>query len=114
MLKELNIFYTELGERIKTERLKRKIGQKELGEHLKLTRTSIVNFESGRHRPSLYQVIQIANFFKMNFPELIPFEYQGNRSSNQNANVSIVTDQDSLDKSTENAVLSFLSNLNKE
>lgn len=71
---EIDQFYKELGDRIKTERLKRKISQEDLGDRLGLTRASVVNLEKGRHRPSIYQLIQIASLFSLDYTRLIPFD----------------------------------------
>lgn len=71
---DLNIedFYSEMAKLIKAGRLKRGLSQELMSENLNLTRTSIINLEKGRHRPSIYQLLQIAELIQVNFLELIP------------------------------------------
>jgi transcriptional regulator with XRE-family HTH domain len=116
ILPNIDDFYSELGDRIKTERLKRKINQEELGSQLDLTRASIINLEKGRHRPSIYQLIMIANFFDIDYTNLIPVvtEKQKKKSKASIADLNnMVTDQQEVGKSARTAVLDFLSAIKK-
>jgi transcriptional regulator with XRE-family HTH domain len=115
MLPEVDKFYQEIGERIKTERLKKRLSQEDLGVRLGLTRASIVNLEKGRHRPSIFQLIQIAKAFEMDYTLLIPYN-SSDVAINTSVEVDydkIVIDQDKLDKSTRTAVMDILSKINK-
>lgn len=112
ILPEIDTFYKKLGEKVKTERIKRNISQEKLGNFLDLTRASVINLEKGRHRPSIYQIIMIANFFEMEYQELIPFETQrqtkGKSKDFSKELNNIITDQE-IDKSSKKAINSFLS-----
>jgi DNA-binding XRE family transcriptional regulator len=65
-------FYDEVGSRIKEARTKASINQETLGTLLGLTRTSIVNIENGRQRPSLHLLFAISKAVNINFNDLMP------------------------------------------
>jgi len=65
-------FYEEIGVRIKVARIKADIKPDTLGDILGLTRTSIVNIENGRQRPSVHLLLTIAKIFRISFNELLP------------------------------------------
>lgn len=115
ILPDIDSFYKLLGERIKTERIKKKISQKSIGDHLGLTRASIINLETGRHRPSIYQIIMIANYFNMDYTALIPFNIAKPQKKKKEISAdlkNIITDQDKIDKSTRATINNFLSAIN--
>lgn len=115
--KNVDKFYQEMGELIKTERLKKGISQEMLGDQLDLTRASVVNLEKGRHKPSVYQLIIIAQVFGIEYHKLIPVippRVQKTKKEILNDIDNAVTDQQKLDKSTKTAVLDFLSSLKKQ
>ncbi|MBN8670806.1 MAG: helix-turn-helix transcriptional regulator [Chitinophagales bacterium] len=115
ILPSLDEFYQELGIRIKSERLRRNIKQEDLGSYLDLSRASITNLEKGKHRPSLYQIILIANYFKMDYSDLIPVLTEKQKVKVKTRELkNIVTDQDKLDKITQSAVLDFLTAIKKD
>lgn len=114
MLKEQDEFYRELGQRISNERSDRKFSQEQLAEHLKLTRTSVANLERGRHRPSIYQLIQIATFLRVEYTILIPFDGITQESPTSVPEVKIFNGHDVVDDATKDMVSNFLSNINKE
>jgi transcriptional regulator with XRE-family HTH domain len=116
ILPNIDDFYSELGDRIKTERLKRKINQEDLGLQLELTRASIINLEKGRHRPSIYQLILIAKFFEIDYTSLIPVATEKQKKKNKISVADLsnmITDQQEVGKSTRTAVLDFLSAIKK-
>jgi transcriptional regulator with XRE-family HTH domain len=104
-------FYRDLGDRIKTERIKRKISQENLAVKLELTRASVINLEKGRHRPSVYQILLISSYFNMDYTGLIPIvtEKQKKRvkASVNDLDKMIIEKEDDI-KSTRTAVLDFL------
>lgn len=119
MLLHIESFYRELGQLIKSERIKRAISQKSLGDHLELTRASIINLEKGRHRPSIYQLIQIASFFQIDYTSLIPYQVQKLKRkktdlSKELDNGNIVTDQEKIGRSGKTAINNFLSTIQKQ
>jgi transcriptional regulator with XRE-family HTH domain len=109
-------FYRDLGDRIKTERIKRKISQEELAGQLELTRASVINLEKGRHRPSVYQIILISNYFNIDYTGLIPFvtekpKKRTKASVGELDKMIIPTEDDK--KSARTAVLDFLTAIKK-
>lgn len=115
-LPAIDTFYIELGEVIKTARLNRKINQEELGEYLNLTRSSIINLEKGRHRPSLYQILQMAAFFGIEYTKLIPVKLD-NITFTTNAELkklsTSILDPKEFNDSDRTAVMDFLTSINK-
>lgn len=53
----------ELGEKIKFQRKKRKISQKELAKHLLVSRQTISNWENGKNNPDIENLILLSDFF---------------------------------------------------
>jgi transcriptional regulator with XRE-family HTH domain len=115
-LPAIDTFYSELGEVIKTARLNRKINQEELGQYLGLTRSSIINLEKGRHRPSLYQILQMAAFFGIEYTKLIPVKLE-NTTYKSNAELKelseSILDPNEFTDSDRSAVMDFLSSIKK-
>lgn len=116
MLPQSESFYKSLAEQIKFERIKRKRSQQGLADHLGLSRTSIINLESGRHKPSIYQLLQIANYLSIDYAALIPFK--GKKSDRSKEKISIdvkkaIIDYGELDKSSKTAVSNFLTDIKK-
>jgi transcriptional regulator with XRE-family HTH domain len=116
-LPEIEVFYSDLGEKIKVERLRQRISQEELANYLGLTRSSIINLEKGRHRPSVYQLLQIAAMLNIEYTKLIPVALKINKNTTTNKElrerVQSVLDPKEFDNNDKNAVLNFLSLLNK-
>ena len=107
-----DLFYNELGSRIKKERLLRNITQDELAKELYLTRTSIINLEKGRHKPSIYQVILIAKYFNMDYTKFIPVVIDSNLEHKKTTVLdlgNIVSDQNEIDSSAKQTILDFIS-----
>lgn len=109
-------FYSELGEKIKVERLRQRISQEDLANFLDLTRSSIINLEKGRHRPSIYQLLQIAAMLNIEYTKLIPVALEINKNTTTNEElknkVQSILDPGEFDDNAKNAVLGFLSLLN--
>ncbi|GAA4924600.1 helix-turn-helix transcriptional regulator [Mucilaginibacter defluvii] len=116
-LPSIEDFYNELGEKIKVERLRQRISQEELAEYLNLTRSSIINLEKGRHRPSVYQILQIAAMLNIEYIKLIPVTLKVDKNTTTNEQlkekVQSELDPNEFDHKDKNAVLDFLSLLNK-
>jgi len=74
ILPDIDSFYLQVSELIKTERIKRDIKQQQLCDLLSLSRGSITNLEKGKHRPSIYQLLKLAAFFDIDYTQLIPVE----------------------------------------
>lgn len=53
----------ELGEKIKFQRKKRNISQKELAEHLLVSRQTISNWENGKNNPDMENLVLLSEFF---------------------------------------------------
>lgn len=69
-----DVFYEEVGERIRNARIEKNIKQEVFSELLSLTRGSVVNIEKGRQRPSIYQLLKIAHILNIEYIDLIPVE----------------------------------------
>ena len=109
-LPDSNTFYSKLGEKIKSIRNSKKISQEQLADQLELTRLSIINLEKGRHKPSIYQLLQIANYLGVTLMALIP---PTTKKTTSPKNIRIVTDQNQkLDKTTQAFVNKILNDLN--
>ena len=115
MLPDFASFYQLLAEQIKIERMKKDVSQQNLADHLDLSRTSIMNIETGRHKPSLYQVLQIANYLNIDYTTLIPYKFKkpGTAPGNVKVNKGLTDDGKvaELDQSSKTAINKFLSNL---
>jgi len=80
-------FYEEIGTRIRNYRLSANMGQEMFAELLNLTRASVVNMEKGRQRPSIFQLIRIANILKVDYIDLVPFDLNIERLPAQESQV---------------------------
>ena len=63
------------GRRLKEERLKRKLTQKQLGAIVGVSSTMIMYYESGAKKPSVEQLIRIADYFGLDLNYLLGIEY---------------------------------------
>lgn len=114
--RDSNKFYAKIGDLIKNERLKSGKSQEDLARYLDLTRTSIINLEKGRHRPSIYQLLLMAEYFNLEYTKLIPIILESpieNKKAELSDLKNMVIDQDTIGEDTENAVLDFLSSIKK-
>jgi transcriptional regulator with XRE-family HTH domain len=118
---DIDQFYAEIGRTIKSARLKRGLTQDIMASHLNLTRSSIINLEKGRHRPSIFQLLQISDLLKISYKDLIPYnEPVYNEKVTLAAQREIlsaldkaVTDQQLTDKPSRKAVFNFLTDQKK-
>ncbi len=55
----------EIGLRIKELRKERSISQDELAKALRVGRTTVTRWETGKYYPSLDEVVNISNFFNV-------------------------------------------------
>jgi transcriptional regulator with XRE-family HTH domain len=76
ILPDIDSFYLQVSELIKTERIKKNYKQQQLCDLLGLSRGSITNLEKGKHRPSIYQLLKLAVFFGIDYTQLIPIELE--------------------------------------
>ncbi len=109
-------FYQEMGDLIKMERTRKSMSQEMMAGKLDLTRTSVMNIEKGRHRPSIHQLLQIANILEVNFIELIPNGRQNDVRQQTDVSTALenaIFDQTSLPKEAQSAVHNFLSDQKK-
>lgn len=112
---EINVdkFYEELGVRIKHARINANIKPDALGDILGLTRTSIVNIENGRQKPSIHLLIVIANVFRMNFNELLPSNFCEQMSYKQIVSVqrNDIQTISTIDRDTEQSLNEFITSV---
>jgi DNA-binding XRE family transcriptional regulator len=71
-IQDLDVFYTTIGENIKSLRNKLNYSQDDLAKFLNLTRTSVVNIEKGRQRPPLHTLVDVASFLDVDISKLLP------------------------------------------
>jgi transcriptional regulator with XRE-family HTH domain len=60
-----------LSERLKEERQKQNLTQKEVADKLHVDRVTYTNWELGKHKPDLDQIKEIADIFKTSVDYLI-------------------------------------------
>lgn len=65
-------FYIAVANKIRLARQVKGVDQESLARLLNLTRTSIINIEKGRQRPSTFQLWLMARFLDISITELIP------------------------------------------
>ena len=70
--------YSELGEKVKNLRIRRKVKQVELAKILNLSRAQISNLESGRRTFSISQLEKICNYFKVDMSYFVMVETPDN------------------------------------
>ena len=103
-------FYGKIGALIKTQRERKGFSQEVLANYLNLTRVSIINLEKGRHRPSIHQILMIANLLNIEYTELIPNEETTKRVPQLNL-VDIISDTQLYSNTTKSALRNFLSTI---
>lgn len=64
--------YTDIGNKLKTIRVEKKINQDQVAEKLSLSRTSIINFEKGNQRISLHVLYQYCEYLNVSVNEILP------------------------------------------
>lgn len=69
-----DMFYEQIGEKIRAVRIEAGINQEVFSQLLNLTRGSVVNIEKGRQRPSIYLLITISNILGVDYIDLIPVD----------------------------------------
>lgn len=67
----INADYAHFGERIRELRESRRMTQEEMSEHMQISKTSVVNYESGTRKIPLSMVIKYAEFFNASIDDLI-------------------------------------------
>lgn len=112
-IKNQDQFYEETGKRIKNARDIASISQETLASELGLTRASIINIEKGRHRPSLFLLIEIADKLMVNFISLVPInDFHLKRTimdfTDTALNHAVSDGKGKIDKQTKTSVKNFL------
>jgi transcriptional regulator with XRE-family HTH domain len=114
-------FYQRLGIIVREARLKIGLSQEVLGDQLSLTKASIANIEKGRQRPMAHTLIELAQALRISLAELIP-DMESTLPgptllvASSAENISIVSDNEQVDKGVQDAVRKFVSDIfiNKE
>jgi len=65
-------FYSEVGQRIKSARLRRSMSQEQLGERLGLSRASIANIENGRQKLLAHMIVEVSEVLLVPVWEILP------------------------------------------
>lgn len=71
---EVTHLYEQIGNLIKEGRKKKRppVSQEQLGNMVEMSRTSIVNIETGRHKIQIHTLYRIANVLQIDILELLP------------------------------------------
>lgn len=75
-MSDQELFYLELGRRIRGARLDSKLTQEQLADVLGLTRTSITNIEKGKQKILAHTLVELAGKLKVSINDLIPAALQ--------------------------------------
>ncbi len=65
-------FFATVGNKIMLLRKGKGVDQESLALNIGLSRSSIINIEKGRQRPSVYQLWLMAHYLKVDITDLIP------------------------------------------
>jgi transcriptional regulator with XRE-family HTH domain len=83
-----NELYKEVGSRVRRARLRAGLSQGDLASSTGLTRTSIVNVESGRQRVPLHRLFDIARVLQVTPEELLPVSSRPHRPARRPLNAA--------------------------
>lgn len=72
--------YVEFGHKIKELRNSHNITQEEMSEIMGISKTSVVNYETGTRKVPLSMIIKFAEFFKVSVDNLINVNITSNRN----------------------------------
>ncbi|MBL7771540.1 MAG: helix-turn-helix transcriptional regulator [Chitinophagaceae bacterium] len=98
-------FYLSIGTIIKSERRKANYKQEDFASLLNLSRSSVVNIEMGRQRPSVHLLWEISKILNIQFQSLIPtIEIAEAPNSKWKEMISSKTN----DKSSKEKILGFI------
>ncbi len=100
-------FYIAVATKLKIARQIRGVDQESLAQMLGLTRTSIINIEKGRQRPSVYQLWLIARFLHIPILDLIPTSQLHDKLEVWKAKVENNAEIDN--QSDQNVLINFIS-----
>lgn len=64
--------YADLGRRVRAYRMIAGVSQTALAEAVDMDRTSIVNIEAGRQRPTLHMLVTLAEVLRVTAADLLP------------------------------------------
>ena len=65
-------FYRDVGGRVRTARVSKRLTQEDLASKLGLTRSSVANLEAGRQRVPLHVLVLISELLETPISELLP------------------------------------------
>jgi len=65
-------FYAAVGSKIRMARKQKNIDQETFAKFIQLSRTSVINIEKGRQRPSIFQIWVMAHHLQIPITDLIP------------------------------------------
>lgn len=114
---DIDTFYNTISERIQFEREKREMTLEDLGTHLGISRAAINNLEKKRNRPSLYQLLLIAEKFGIHYTDLIGLDKKEGKKKKlvkaQKIEFDEIVADKKLDKQEQTYVTEFINNLYK-
>ena len=82
-------FYQQVGELIKSHRIRSDKSHENLANYLGLSRSSIINIENGRQNILLHSLVGVADFLSIPITELIPLKQTTNRSIDEDVKSKI-------------------------
>jgi transcriptional regulator with XRE-family HTH domain len=102
MAVKVEIFYTDIGQRVRAYRTKLGLTQEQLGEALSppTTRVSIANVESGRQRILTHTLVQLAEVLKVAPADLLPQKVESSADDNSHDIAAELVSKAGLSKTT--------------
>ena len=102
-------FYALLGERIRSARRSKRLDQEHFAISIGLTRTSVINIEKGRQRPSVYQICMMAQILDVQLIDLIPSIILPHSANLENWENVIDQNDQVKDESHKKVIMDFIS-----
>ena len=93
-----DIFYTRLGELVRSSRKRLGITQDDVASYLGLTRISVVNIEQGKQKIQLHALLELCGILKIDAGELLaPLYVITNREINSKTEKTLLKEVEQLD-----------------
>lgn len=97
-----------IGQKIKERRQFKGITQEAVANYLEVNQSHISNIECGRANPSLYALVQIANFLECSIDYFIIGEYTYKQNNNTSLDDKIIEKLKSCDDIKKNKILKMI------
>jgi len=70
-----HLLYKIIGQRIKTYRIAKHLTQEQVSEKLQMSRPSVTNIESGKHRIQIHVLYELAELFEIPIQDLLVINF---------------------------------------